>query len=459
MKIYTQKISGKYRSLKNYCNIALLLFYFLIPWIRWYRAEGEPNQAVIIDLPRRRGYFFDIEIWTEEIFYITAILIIAAFALFIVTSIFGRIWCGYTCPHTVFVDLFIKVETFFQGDRNSRVKIDQQPVTTDILLRKVSTYISWLVLSFLFAFGWVSYFYDAPSLVRDILEDKLGIGSKYWLLGLTMSTYLFAGVMRDKVCTYICPYGRFQSAMLDEDSLVVTYHNWRGEPRAKKSEAGKGDCIDCYKCVNVCPMGIDIRDGLQMRCIGCGLCIDACDSVMGAINRPLGLIAYDSINSTKALRQGVKLKLKIIRPKTILYSVAILTTTVIIARNLLNKPSFLISVERERSPLFTIVPSGNIRNTYYIYIKNKTLNKSRICIGLKGLESAQLKLSQGLGSNNYSEQACVTLDPDSEDDFKIFVETKTNVSKVFEQKIYFIAHDNLLKKQKTESVFIYNNQH
>ncbi|MDJ1304924.1 MAG: 4Fe-4S dicluster domain-containing protein [Candidatus Midichloria sp.] len=229
VKIYPQSVVGRYRTIKNRVNIVLLLFYFLTPWLRWYRDESAPAQAIMIDLPTRRAYFFNIEIWPEEIFYIMTILIIAAFGLFLFTSILGRIWCGYT--------------------------------------------------------------YDAPSFCHDLFLGHLGTASRSWLFGLTFTTYILAGFMREKVCTYICPYGRFQSAMLDNDSLIVTYHSWRGEPRLQKNTKLKnfGDCVDCYRCVAVCPMGIDIRDGLQMQCIGCGLCIDACDSVMSKL--PISLLA------------------------------------------------------------------------------------------------------------------------------------------------------------------------
>ncbi|CAK6537854.1 MAG: 4Fe-4S binding protein [Candidatus Midichloria mitochondrii] len=235
VKIYPQSVVGRYRTIKNRANIVLLLFYFLTPWLRWYRDENAPSQAILIDLPTRRAYFFNIEIWPEEIFYIMTILIIAAFGLFLFTSILGRIWCGYTCPHTVFVDLFIKVETFFQGSRNSRIALDKMPMNSSKLVKKLLTHLVWGGLSFLFAFGWICYLYDAPSFCHDLFLGRLDTAPRSWLFGLTFTTYILAGLMREKVCTHICPYGRFQSAMLDNDSLTVTYHSWRGEPRLQKN--------------------------------------------------------------------------------------------------------------------------------------------------------------------------------------------------------------------------------
>jgi cytochrome c oxidase accessory protein FixG len=304
--IYSQSVSGLYRKIKDYSSYGLLLIYFGCSWIRWPRENGLPDQAIMLDLSNRKAYLFGIQIWPEEVYYIAALLILAALGLFFVTSLFGRIWCGYTCPHTVFIDLFIKVERFFQGDRNTRMKLDSQPLDFSKLVKKILTHVAWAWIAFGFAFGWVCYFYDAPLLIRDIASFQVTSGGKTWLIGLTVSTYIFAGFVREKVCIYMCPYGRFQSAMLDSNSSVVTYHDWRGEPRGKYDPDNKalGDCIDCGKCVVVCPMGIDIRNGLQLACIGCGLCVDACNSVMQKLGQPLELIAYDSISSTNAKMKG-----------------------------------------------------------------------------------------------------------------------------------------------------------
>jgi len=459
-KIYTQHISGKYRTIKNHTGIALLLFYFLTPWIRWGRVGSAPDQAILIDLPTRRAYFFGIEIWPEEIFYITAILVLAAFGLFLFTSIFGRIWCGYTCPHTVFVDMFIKIENFFQGDRNTRVFKDKQPMTLSALRTKFLTHCSWLVLSFCFAFGWVCYFYNAPEFAHDLFFGSIGVASKAWLFGLTFATYIFAGFIRERVCMYMCPYGRFQSAMLDNDSLVVTYHDWRGEPRVEKNTEIKnfGDCINCNKCVIVCPMGIDIRDGLQMECIGCGLCIDACDSVMKVINKPTGLISYSSANAVNQLKKGIKQKVKLIRPKIVLYSLLMITASLIILKSLIGKSEFVLLVERERGPLFTITPDGDIRNTYSIYIANKALVSNKICLKTEGVTGVLMKGNEL--KDEYKQELCFSLDADSENRFKLFLKIKSEdviatSANNNEEKLTFIFHNHKDNKIKIlNSVFI-----
>lgn len=452
VKIYPQSVVGRYRTIKNRANIVLLLFYFLTPWLRWYRDENAPAQAIMIDLPTRRAYFFNIEIWPEEIFYIMTILIIAAFGLFLFTSILGRIWCGYTCPHTVFVDLFIKVEAFFQGSRNSRIALDKMPMNSSKLVKKLLTHLVWGGLSFLFAFGWICYFYDAPSFCYDLFLGHLGTASRSWLFGLTFTTYILAGFMREKVCTYICPYGRFQSAMLDNDSLIVTYHSWRGEPRLQKNTKLKnfGDCVDCYRCVAVCPMGIDIRDGLQMQCIGCGLCIDACDSVMSKLNQPLGLISYSSINLTEKLKKGLKAQVKLIRPKTVLYALLILIAATIILKSLLDKSMFVLSIERERGPLFTTLPDGDIRNTYNVYIANKALKVKDICLETRGVTNALIKSNMMHMGNTYQKKLCFPIEADSENRFKVFVKTKLDISVDSEKKFTFVVRDT--ESGKTEAI-------
>lgn len=450
--IYPQYITGKYRTIKNYSSVGLLLFYFLMSWIRWDRGEGAPGQAIFMDLPNRKAYLFGIEIWPEELYYLTGILILAAFGLFFVTALFGRIWCGYTCPHTVFVDLFVKVEKFFQGDRNARMQLDASPMDSEKFKKKLLTHLCWIGLGFSFAFGWVCYFYDAPTLVSDLWNFKVTGGGLTWLLGLTLSTYLFGGFVRERVCLYMCPYGRFQSAMLDNNSTVVTYHDWRGEPRGKYDPNDKklGDCIDCGKCVVVCPMGIDIRNGLQLACIGCGLCVDACNSVMNKLGRPEYLIGYDSVNSANAKKDGQKYQHKIFSSKTIIFLAVFSVVSAMLLLSLLHKPVLNVSILHDRAPLYNILPDGSVRNGYTLKLQNRTQQEQEFEISIDGIEGAELKLQGNVVE--YSKNAVVKLKREEDLSILIYIKASINEGYVGERKIRFIIKnlsDNKLYSHET----------
>jgi cytochrome c oxidase accessory protein FixG len=411
----------------------------------------------MMDLPNRKAYLFSIEIWPEEAYYIAGILMMAAFALFFVTSLFGRIWCGYTCPHTVFVDFFIKVERFFQGDRNARIKLDSQRMTKAKFKKKFMTHLVWLLISFSFAFGWVCYFYDASTLVKDIVSFKVTAGGLTWLFGLTFSTYLFAGFARERVCTYMCPYGRFQSAMLDNNSYVVTYQNWRGEPRGKfnpDNNSSSGDCIDCNKCVVVCPMGIDIRDGLQMQCIGCGLCIDACDSVMSSLKKPLGLISYDSTNSSEDLKAGRKHKKRIIQPKTMIFAAVFATALSGLLYSLLTKDLLKISILHDRSALFTYLPDGFIRNNYQIKLYNKTSKEKRLSIKVENNTDMEIKLQ---GISEYTKEQFIILPPEEALDILLFIKADKKTTASDNRIILDVVDTETGEKYKVTTEFLRTN--
>jgi len=456
MRIYPQSITGTYRSLRNYGAYFLLFIYFSCSWIRWHRGTGLPDQAILMDLPGRKAYLFGIEIWPEEAYYLAGILILAALGLFFVTSLFGRIWCGYTCPHSVFVDLFLKTELYFQGDRNARIKLDQEPWHKEKTQKKLATYGVWLVIAFSFAFGWVCYFYDAPSLARDIMHFKVESAGLSWLVGLTASTFLFAGYVREKVCTYMCPYGRFQSAMLDNDSSVVTYHPWRGEPRGKYNPADKalGDCIDCGKCVVVCPMGIDIREGLQMQCIGCGLCVDACNSVMERLDRPLFLIAYDSINSTLAKIKGEKPSRTILQFKTALFATIFIIVSGLMLYALAIKPEYKITVLRDRGALYTMLPDGSYRNNYIVKISNKTSLPKKMRLSATGADNIAIKIQ---GQHEYSDSFTFILQAEDEIELEVFVKIAL-IKDDIPRNIKFSLYDlDAMKTLEIESTFITRN--
>ena len=328
-KIFPKRVTGTFRSLKWWVMLVTLGIYYVTPWLRWDRGPHAPDQAVLVDLPGRRFYFFFIEIWPHEFYYIAGLLIMAGVGLFLVTSTVGRAWCGYTCPQTVWVDLFIGVERFIEGDRNARIKLDKGPWTADKITKRLSKHAIWVVIAMATGGAWIFYFADAPTLAWNFITFDAPMVA-YTTVGiLTATTYVFAGFMREQVCTYMCPWPRIQAAMLDEDSLTVTYNAWRGEPRTRhrkrQIEAGEtvGDCVDCNACVAVCPQGIDIRDGQQLECITCALCIDACNNVMEKVGLDRGLISYSTLRDYAANESGVDAPTtwrSFIRPRTAIYA-------------------------------------------------------------------------------------------------------------------------------------------
>lgn len=390
-KIYPRRAKGRYRRLKWLAMAITLSIYYLVPFIRWNRGPGSPDQAVLIDLPSRRAYWFFIEIWPQEVYYIAGILILAAVGLFFATSVLGRVWCGYLCPQTVWTDLYMMVEQYFQGDRNARMKLDKAPWTVGKVSRKLATHTVWLFIALVTAGAYVFYFNDAPTLLRDIVHFNVSPTVLAFVVGLTFSTYLMAGFAREQVCTYMCPYARFQSAMFDEETLIIGYDLKRGEPRGhhKKEESwvNRGHCIDCTQCVQVCPVGIDIRKGLQIECIACGLCVDACDDVMDRMSLPRGLIRYDTL---KTLNDPTQEKVRLIRPRTIYYFSILLLVSGLMLYRLATRSPQEIHVLHDRNPLFVKLTDGEIRNGYEIKILNKGHSEGHYAITVRGIEGAQV---------------------------------------------------------------------
>ena len=405
-KIYPKRVWGRYRKLKWAAMIITLGIYYLTPFIRWDRGPNAPDQAVLIDLANARAYWFWIEIWPQEVYIFTGILILAAIALFFVTSLFGRVWCGYLCFQTVWTDLFVWVERIVQGDRNARKKLQEGPWTWDKLRKIVTTHFIWLVIAWCTAGSFVLYFNDAPTLVRSFFEFDVSSTVLAFIGGLTFSTYLMAGFAREQVCTFMCPYARFQSAMFDRDTLIIGYDEQRGEKRGKhkkgESWEGRGHCIDCTACVQVCPTGIDIRDGLQMECIACGLCVDACNNIMDKIDLPRGLIRYDTVNHMEAEVKGGKEQFKFLRPRTFYYGGILATVGLVMLAALVTRAPLELHVLHDRAPLFVQLSSGEIRNGYVIKILNKTHEHRSYVLTLEGLEGATLdvKAAGDIGANN-----------------------------------------------------------
>ncbi|MGB7317012.1 MAG: cytochrome c oxidase accessory protein CcoG [Planktotalea sp.] len=377
--VFPRRVSGWFRNLKWILMIFTLGIYYLTPWVRWDRGPNLPDQAVLIDLANRRFFFFWIEIWPHEFYFIAGLLIMAGLGLFLFTSALGRVWCGYACPQTVWTDLFILVERWIEGDRNARLRLHKQKKWD---LRKarlrLTKWIAWALIGLATGGAWVFYFADAPTLFIDLLTGQAHPVAYTTMFVLTATTFFFGGIAREQICIYACPWPRIQAAMMDEDTLVVGYREWRGEPR-KHSEAVKegepqGDCIDCMACVNVCPVGIDIRDGQQLECITCALCIDACDDIMTKIGKPRGLIDYMASTDEANERSGKPIKpvwQHILRPRTIMYTALWALVGFGLLFALFIRADIEMSVAPVRNPIFVTLSDGSIRNTYDVRLLNK----------------------------------------------------------------------------------------
>jgi len=425
--IFPRRVSGFFRNLKWWIMGVTLGIYYLLPWVRWDRGPNLPDQAVLADIEHRRFFFFWIEIWPHEFYFVAGLLIMAGLGLFLFTSALGRVWCGYTCPQTVWTDLFLLVERWIEGDRNARIRL----LRADWSLRKLSLRLTkwfvWLLISVATGGAWVFYFTDAPGLAVSLVTlDAPGVAYASVAV-LTATTFVFGGFMREQVCIYMCPWPRIQAAMMDEGTLTVGYRDWRGEPRgrhrkgaraaaatrtatayteadvpqiAAEAEETLGDCIDCMACVNVCPMGIDIRDGQQLECITCALCIDACNEVMDKVGKPRGLIDYLALDdvppakdtpayagwSPKPIWQHV------LRLRTILYTVlwSVVGMGLVIA--LFIRSDIELTVSPVRNPTYVMQSDGAIRNIYDVRLRNKSGDDRLFHLSLTSVETLRIAL-------------------------------------------------------------------
>ncbi len=369
--------------------------------MRWDRGPEQPAQAVLVDLAHQRFFFFGITIWPQEVYYLTGLLILASFTLFLMNAVAGRIWCGYLCPQTVWTDLFLLIERWTQGDRRDRMKKAKQPQNLETIVEAILKHSLWLMIAWWTGGAWVLYFADAPTLVKQLATFQAPAQAYIWVLILTASTYLLAGFAREQVCVYMCPWPRIQAALTDEWALNVTYRTDRGEPRGsmKKNKAlraaGKpaGDCVDCGQCVAVCPTGVDIRGGLNMGCIQCGLCLDACDNVMTKIGKPTRLIAYDTDENIRRRSIGLPaLKPKIFRARTIVYMVLIVGVAALMGFTLATRRSLGVDVMHDRNPIYVALSDGSIRNAYTVRILNQKGATRDFKLSLAGLPQGKIEV-------------------------------------------------------------------
>lgn len=390
-KIYVRRIKGFFRNLRFFGGLFLFAAYFGLLWLDW-----DGRQAILFDLPARQFHIFGITFWPQDFILLSWALIIAAFSLFFITVFAGRIWCGYTCPQSAWTWIFMFIEEKTEGKRNARIKLDKQKFTIEKILRKAAKHALWVLVALATAVTFVGYFSPVKELIPNLVQFQAHGWSVFWIAFFTLATYGNAGWLREQVCIYMCPYARFQSVMFDRDTLIVSYDVKRGENRGTRKrgvdpkELGLGDCIDCDLCVQVCPTGIDIRDGLQYECIGCAACVDACDSVMEKMGYEKGLVRYTTENTLEGK------KTHILRPRLIGYATALTIMIIAFTTVLISRVPIELDIIRDRGALHQINADGLIQNNYLLKIANMTEEPQTFQVSVSGLEGLAFNSPQEL---------------------------------------------------------------
>jgi cytochrome c oxidase accessory protein FixG len=389
-KIYPRSTSGSFVRWRWFFVWATQLLFYGLPWLEW-----GGRQAVLFDLAARRFYLGGLVLYPQDFIYLTLLLIISAYSLFLFTAVAGRLWCGFTCPQTVYSEIFLWIERRFEGDRQARMKLDAGPWTAEKALRKGGKQLVWIGLALWTGFTFVGYFTPIHELWAEAFTLDFGPWEWFWVLFYGLATYGNAGFLREQVCKYMCPYARFQSAMFDKDTLVVSYDPLRGEPRGSRSrklahaglaDAGKGECIDCTLCVQVCPTGIDIRNGLQYECISCGACIDVCNGVMDKMAYPHGLIRMATQNGLQERWSSRQMLARVLRPRVLVYSAVLWVIIVAVGASLYLRAPFKVDVVRDRAALARLVEDGYIENVYRLQVMNATESRQRYHVGVSGID-------------------------------------------------------------------------
>jgi cytochrome c oxidase accessory protein FixG len=403
--VVPQSVKGRIRRTKWAVLIVTLAVYYVAPLLRWDRGPGEPNQAILLDFEHGRLYAFFIEIWPQELYYVTGLLILAATLLILANAVAGRVWCGFACPQTVWTDLFMLVERLIEGDRRERLKKRGAPLTLRRAAEIGAKHAAWILISLATGGALVFYFTDAPTLVRDIVHLDASLAVWTWIAVFAGTTYGLAGFAREQVCTFMCPWPRLQGAIWDPEAFTVNYRDYRGEKRmsAKKAAEARsrgepaGDCVSCNLCVTVCPIGIDIREGPNFACINCGLCVDACDAVMTSLMRPRGLIDYESWTNIERGRRNEPRASRVVRPKTIGLAAACIAMTAGMAMLFAQRTTGAITVQHDRNPVAVALSDGSVRNGYTIKLLNKAAMPRRFTIRAEGVEATLTVIGREAG--------------------------------------------------------------
>lgn len=426
--VFPKVVSGPFRRFKWLMLVVTLGIYYLTPWLRWDRGPYAPDQAVLVDLAHRRFYMFSIEIWPHEFYFVAGLLIMAGIGLFLITSAFGRAWCGYSCPQTIWTDLFQHVDRLIDGDRNAQLRLEAAPWGAVKLFKRGLKWSIYLAISFWTGGAWIMYFADAPTLTVDFWTGQAAPVAYATVAILTATTFVFGGFMREQVCIYMCPWPRIQTAMLDEKSLIVTYKDWRGEQRGsvKAKERNPdliGDCVDCNQCVAVCPTGYDIRGGPDIACITCGLCIDACDKVMDQLGRPRGLIDYATLEDCEHERAGGERR-SILKTALHWRTLVYFGVWAAIGAGLLfalgTRQRIDLSVAKDRNPPFMLLSNGEVRNDYTIKLRNMEARPRPMSVSLEGLPGAVMWTDE-MGRESAARELQFTVAPDQTKPVRVYV--------------------------------------
>jgi len=437
-RVVPQSVSGPIRRIKWAILVLTLSVYYITPFLRWDRGPDGPDQALLLDFANGRLYLLSVEIWPQDLYIVTGLLVLATVILIFANALAGRVWCGFTCPQTVWTDLFLLVERWIEGDRRQRLKYIGAPLTLRRAVQITAKHAAWLLISLATGGALIFYFTDAPSLIHTILAGEVSPTAFTWIIFFTGTTYGLAGFAREQVCTFMCPWPRLQGAIWDPEALTVNYRDYRGEERMSAKKAVElrargepsGDCVDCGLCVNVCPIGIDIREGPNFACINCGLCVDACDGVMTKLDRPRGLIDFESWANIERGRRGEARVSRLVRSKTVAIAAILLGLAATLAVLLATKATGVMAVEHDRDPLAVTLSDGSIMNAYTVKLLNKASKPRRYTLAVQGIDAAMTIVGNEGG-------APITIEPNGSESLRVTL----TMAQPKDSDVIFVAKD------------------